>query len=298
MKVVLVGKEEKDNSIKDIIYDVEGEDMVELNPFQQASYWIVRLLRQKIKEIYKDGYSFESEDEDVEEFCEVFEDFTDINWRDLYFDLANELEKEFKKLPKDKICIELDTAIEGHDLLNKMLSEVIYCNVPDLRLSPNRQKETVLRVYKTASATIYKSVDYQNILPVKYSSRYNYILTQNRVEKRFFDIVKSVLFKLISDESCEYAANTVCDLFCEAYIDYYEIDFGTGEKNKEFEDKLRREFIRIITEKYGFYKNHFAASAPLTKFITKSKLDVITDKDDDVVSFIANQIKEKCSQKE
>ena len=95
-----------------------------------------------------------------------------------------------------------------------------------------------------------------------------------------------------------YAANTVCDLFCEAYVDYYEIDFGTGEKNEEFAAKLRGEFYWIIVNKYCFYKNQFAAGVSLDRFITLNKLDDIdVDSDDDVVSFIVGQIKEKCSQK-
>jgi len=298
MKTILVGNQEKDNSIKDIIYDEEGEDIVKLNSFQQASYWIVCLLRQKIKEIYKDRYSFGSEDEDIEKFCEAFEEFTDICWRDLYFDVTNELEKEFNKLPKGNICVEIDTAIGGHDILNRILSDVMCCHVPDIRLSPNNQKESILRIYKTASTTIYKSVNHEESISAERSSRYNYILTGNRVEKRFFDIVKLVLFRLISDGSCKYAANTVCDLFCEAYIDYYEIDFGTGEKNEEFAAKLRGEFYWIIVNIYCFYKNQFAAGVSLDRFITLNKLDDIdVDSDDDVVSFIVGQIKEKCSQK-
>lgn len=147
MKTILVGKEEKDNSIKNIIYDEEGEDIVKLNSFQQAAYCIVCSLQQKIKEIASEGYSQGSKRKEIAKFCEAFEEFTDICWHDLYFDLANELEKEFNKLPKGNICVEIDTAIGGHDILNRILSDVMCCHVPDIRLSPNNQKESILRIY-------------------------------------------------------------------------------------------------------------------------------------------------------
>lgn len=287
MKVVLVG--DRDNTVKDIVYDFDGKSEVTLNSFQQAAYWIVGVIREKLAEIKENEYKFSSQE--YRQFSEVFEGFNEICWRDLYCDIASELEKNFERFAKNG-CLEQNTLAGDHNILNEIVSNIILSEVPDIDLTISDNKYTILRIRKSYTATIYSSVNHEDELSSKRYVRYDYILTGNEVERKFFDTIRAVLIKLLSDGLCKYSTNTVCELFCEAYIDYYSIEHGSGKKNKEFEEKLRREFFWIMTETYGLFKNRY--DSPLGSFISLKMIDSAgLDKYDEVASAIVEHIKER-----
>ena len=285
MKVVLVGDE--NNIVRDITYNNEEENEITLNSFQQAAYWLVCIIREKLAEIKENRFSSQEETE----FSKVFEDFNDICWCDLYYDVTKKLERNFDALANGD-CIKQDTSKKCHKLLNEMLSEILCGDVPDIRLELRNNENEILHVYRTGTIIQYGSTNALIKLSERRSVRYNYVLTKDEVERKFLDTVRAVSVKLFSDDLSEYTANTICEAFCEAYIDYYDINHGSREKNKEFEEKLRREFLYTITELYGVYRNKYGL--PLKNSINLDKIDVSgLDEYEDVALFIVEKIKER-----
>ena len=60
------------------------KDEIELSPIQATSYWWVNSIREKVREIAIQG----TIDKNEAEVASIFDNYTEINWRNLYLKLA------------------------------------------------------------------------------------------------------------------------------------------------------------------------------------------------------------------
>ena len=239
-----------DNSIYKIINDEKENDKIQLEPHQIAAYWVVNAIKAKLDELYKEGASIGSEDIEIEDFLYAFSGVTERKWRNIYLELAEMIKKDIKNNIPNQICgyarYYIDTDIDGHNRLNEELSEILRVNVPDIRLSSNKAKESVIFIDSIKVDYMYKSTDARRI-PNAFDSKYNYVLTGDEVEFKFLNLIKTVLLQLANDKDKEnYSKDLIKEIFCKTYI----------ERNAsivKFED-LCEEFEKVLSalSKQGF----------------------------------------------
>lgn len=222
--------------------DRQSEDTIKLNPYQQAAYWIVSRLRYKVKEIFVEGFSYPSTDDVLSIFLNIFGDFDDVEWRYLYLKLSKAIEEEVNNLTSEMKWFIQDESLNCHNRLNEIISEIVDLEVPDMCLSPNNSQKTYFFVSKDKASYWVKSQQYPNNLNLEYSRRYNYVLTGNKEELKFYNTIKATIFHLLEDD-CKYSLDRVLDLFCEEYMKHYKID------DRE-EEKIKEEFLRVLNDKY------------------------------------------------
>ena len=273
--------------------DFENE-MIELTPYEQASFWWVTRLRCKVKEILEDGYSYGSTSRVTEEFYDIFGFYTEDDWRNIYLKLAPMIEEDVKRLPKGTNWFTQDEALKGHNKLNKELSSIVGRKVPDIRLSNNTSKDSILYVSQYRTCYWYKSYQRERSIDRKYPKKYNYVLTGNKDELDFYNVIKATLLLLLDDFTYSCTVDKVCNAFCKAYMEYYNIiELDSGTHNKEFEEYLRNEFMYVLWWEYKIIDRYKAL------FIVLSKDDIDTnglEEYQDAAEYVANYIRNECKE--
>lgn len=83
-----------------------------LNPMETTAFWWIEMIRNKVREINKNS----SSDNNEIKFASLFNDYTEVDWRNLYLDLVDLIEGDIrekkaiiivKKLLKQDIIISI-----------------------------------------------------------------------------------------------------------------------------------------------------------------------------------------------
>jgi len=114
--------------------ELPNENKVELTPFEFASHWWVKRMKDFVADIIAEGYI---EDEELE-FAQFFEPFTDYYWAFLFLRLAPMIEREYNKEGKfDQTTINIDNdRYIGHGKINEMLKSIFKKDMPNPCFNP------------------------------------------------------------------------------------------------------------------------------------------------------------------
>ena len=124
---------------------MNNNEEIELTSIQATAYWWVNLIRSKVKEILIET----SSDEDKTNFAQIFCNFTEVEWRNLYLQLANYITEDINNyVPKgnayDIDAFSQDTKKGGHNRINEELSKILQTSIPDIRLASRGSKDWVI----------------------------------------------------------------------------------------------------------------------------------------------------------
>ena len=202
-----------------------------LNSYQQTSYWWINTLKSKMEELflYKQRTGT-LDDEGKLEFLHTFETFSDKDWRAIYLELKKYIEKdvsEYTPSPNftsfNMDAFSQDTAKGEHNRLNDELIKILGTTIPDICLAPLGRKDSVIYTDSKAAYVWYKSCGMQE-LPKEYASRYNYIITGNKKELEFYNLILSTIIAIKGKNESFNSMDDIRNLFCEEYKKINNLD--------------------------------------------------------------------------
>ncbi|MBQ8909335.1 MAG: hypothetical protein IJY90_03520 [Clostridia bacterium] len=121
------------------------ENKIELTPFQYASHWWVKRIKDFVEDVIKVGYST---DEGVA-FTQIFDGLKAEHWRIIYLKISQLIEDEYKKTG----CFVQSTKASwndhyiGHEKINEMLTSVTNIDIPNATLNPTGQISLKLSIF-------------------------------------------------------------------------------------------------------------------------------------------------------
>lgn len=203
---------------------------VVLNSVEQAAYWWIKVIRIKINEISRNPDSFSKEEYD---FFEMFSNFTEENWRDIYLKL-----KDYITHHSDKKTFSQNTSKKGHQQINEAL------NIPDVSLSSRNGKQYILDMHPR---NIYVSCKIKERIPneyqTSYSSDYNYVITGNKNDLKLYNLVLAVIMSIRIKRQYFKSLSFLRDSFCKKFISDNELECSLEEVTRNF-----NAIIKVLSE--------------------------------------------------
>lgn len=220
------------------------EKKIELSPMQITSYWWINMIRFKLRELEIEGTS----NKDEKKFLELFYNFSEKDWRNIYLKLTDLINEDINnyELTRDILnpdAFSQDTCINGHDRLNEELSLILDKNVPDIRLSSNSSKDSVIYTDILGVVEWYKSCG-----TIRVSNQYDstYILNGDESELHFYNLMLATIFHLDKMDSSFKKFYELRKKFCKKYMEDYDIDLSYEEIVEEFNRLFERACSRKI----------------------------------------------------
>ena len=109
-----------------------------LNPMETTAFWWIEMIRNKVREINRNS----SSDNNEIKFASLFDNYTEVDWRNLYLDLVDLIEGDIRE--KKGNYYSQETAKERHDNINLELSCILNSEIPDIDISPENSKSHVI----------------------------------------------------------------------------------------------------------------------------------------------------------
>lgn len=192
--------------------------MIRLTSAESASYYFIKLIRNKIK--------VEPNDRQEVRFLEIFSDFSIEDWHDIYIDLANSIQayiNEHESLIQETIPKSWNSSNQAHNILNKMLLIIVKKKkpktrkIPDIYLGTSCSKPSIIIINKEETLV--------NILTVSTLSQSQivseeYIITGNKDELELYYTFIATLYILNRDYQESFDKNQVLILFPNEYAKY------------------------------------------------------------------------------
>ena len=123
------------------------EEQITLSSVERTAYWWIVTIKSKVRELS----IFKCYSKDEEKFISIFKNYTEVEWRILYLKLVEKISKDLDQYIFEGRQSEFnqDTEREGHNLLNKELSSILGKKVPDISLSSDNAKDSVIYTTQT-----------------------------------------------------------------------------------------------------------------------------------------------------
>lgn len=195
---------------------------VELSSAENTAYWWTRVIRGKVREIVISGAHNKSESE----FANIFINFSEKNYRKLYLELSNLINEDISNFVSDSnTCgpdlFSQDTKEGQHNRLIEEISQIVKKKVPDICLSGNGSKDSVIYTSMSSASVWYKSCGLSK-LPTKYEA--NYILTGDEKELKFYNTLLSTILILKEQDSSFDSTQQLKQNFCVEYAKNNDLD--------------------------------------------------------------------------
>lgn len=204
-----------------------------LNPIEATSYWWIKEIRSKIREIN----SLNDGNDNEIEFIKLFSDFTDIEWRKLYLELNKYFSYKVECL-SDMTGTKFyhqDTSLNHHNDLNEVLHIVLNRDIPDVSLNISNMEHSSICTNKYGADRVY---NISGIVQLDTVYDYNYILSGDEKELEMQSLI-TYLFDLGFNE---YSI----DFFKKIFIDVYRNIHNDIDINV-----IEDDFDRIFNQLYG-----------------------------------------------
>lgn len=221
---------------------------VELTPIEATAYWWVRTIRAKVYEVEDNGPL----NKDERMFAKLFSFFSEVNWRCFYLQLIELIKEDITGfIPSEAHEMFFqDTAYNGHNRINEIISIITEKKVPDIRLSGRSAKDIVVFTSFEKAIVLHKSSsDYQ--LDSKYDA--DYVLTGNEEELHFKNLILSTLIDIKNKSENFCSVSTLRDGFCKEY----SILNSSGESLDEIKTHFNRVFDELDDKHIISGRSHF-----------------------------------------
>ncbi len=197
-------------------------EKIELSSIETTSYWWVTIIKQKVKELLSKG----TRDKQEIKFVEIFKNYTERDWRNLYLELNKYIVEWVNNYVPlgDMIgidCYNQDTEQKGHNDLNNALKAITGKNVPDIRLASSNTKDSVIYTNMFGTCVWYKSCG-TNSLPTKYDQEY--IITGDEVQLDFNNLFLATVAIIMQKDKDFHSVPILRQNFCKIYNSEKELD--------------------------------------------------------------------------
>lgn len=194
---------------------MKEREKIELSSLEVTSYWWINVIKAKVRELVIQG----PYDKNEEKFLNIFYNFTEKDWRNLYLELINYIMEDINNfVPRGDVIgidtFEQDTDVNGHDRINEELSKILNGKVPDIRLASNSSKDSVIYTNMFGASVWYKSCGVIN-LPTIYDA--NYILTGDEKELHFYNSLLATISVLKELDRSFNSVSILRNQFCKEY---------------------------------------------------------------------------------
>jgi len=235
---------------------MKKNEEIELSSIQATAYWWVNLIRSKVKEILIEI----SSDEDKTNFAQIFCNFTEVEWRNLYLQLVYYIGEDVNNyIPKGDIygidAFNQDTEKGGHNRINEELSKIIQISIPDISLACSDSKDLVIYTNMFGACVWYKSCGISD-LSTKYEP--SYVLTGDENELDFYNQVLSTIAVLQQKDHSFDSIPILRDRFCDEYKRLHPSDETFDEIRKRFNKAFNKAADRDIVWGRSFKQSYFA----------------------------------------
>lgn len=195
---------------------------VELNPIEQTSYWWIKTIKSKVRELRIEG----TNNKDENKFLEIFNNLTKQEYRNLYLKLTEYITEDVNNYVPIGDVIEFDafnqdTEKGKHERLNEELSEILGKKVPDIRLASRSYKDSVIYTNIFGSCMWYKSCGTTD-LPNRYEK--SYLLTGDEEILKFENTLEATLFIISNNDSKFKSIPILKERFCHKYSEKNNIE--------------------------------------------------------------------------
>lgn len=196
---------------------MEKQKVIHLSSVEVTAYWWIRTIKEKVRELNIEGAYNKSETK----FYEIFNRYTEREWRNLYLKLIPYITKEVSNYTKPIYEYETDTFHQdtdkkGHTKINNWISKIIGCSIPDIRLSSNSSKDLVTYTSIDTASVWYKSCSMRE-LSTDYEP--SYIITGDEVTLDFYNLLISTVAVLNQlNKNFFNSVEILRNVFCEQYI--------------------------------------------------------------------------------
>ena len=247
-----------------------------LNPIEATAYWWVNNIKNKIKELYNS----QNKDEKEREFLELFYQFNDLQWRELYLELVDGLsEKIITTLAFDNSLeyYQQETTAFGHDDINEVLNKVVNKDIPDINLALQGIGDSIICTNTCGADRVFAEGGISS-LDTDFDS--NYILSGDMQEFEIKSIIMMLLRAIINNNSFEKLKRLFMAVYFNLYPDCDRLII---------EEEFARIFDQLCDEKMInslSYKKDYQ-----TKL---SNFDLMAINCLDCVSPLARSVKELC----
>ena len=194
---------------------MKEREKIELSSLEVTSYWWIKVIKAKVRELAVQG----PYDKNEEKFLNIFYNYTEKDWRNLYLELINYIMEDINNfVPRGDVVgidsFEQDTDVNGHNRINEELSKILKCKVPDIRLASNSSKDSVIYTNMFGASVWYKSCGVNN-LPTICDA--NYILTGDEKELHFYNSLLATISVLKELDRSFNLVSILRNQFCKEY---------------------------------------------------------------------------------
>lgn len=234
------------------------EEQITLTSIERTAYWWIVTIKSKVRELS----IFKCYSKEEEKFVSIFKNYTEVEWRILYLKLVEKISKDLDQYISEGRLLEFnqDTEREGHNLLNKELSSILGKKIPDISLSSDNAKDSVIYTTQANVQVWYKS---SSLRPLSLNCTKNYILTGDERSLRFYYLLITTIAFIKQIDSDFNSVNNLREYFCKEYIRQSDQEESMEEIirlfNKSFNKANDNEIIigRCFGETYSAYIRTF-----------------------------------------
>ncbi len=213
---------------------MKKKEEIELSPMETTAYWWVNSLRHRVREIEIGG----ARDENEALFAQIFDNYTERDWRKVYLGLVKEIFRDVKTyIPEDWFDVfSQDTAKGGHERLNDELSKITGQQIPDICLSSRSSADLV--IYTTfENAGIRKSGGIHELSPKCESC---YVLTGDEKGLDFDNLLLATIAVLSELDESFCSVLKLREGFCDEYVKKTSPEQTINEVVEKFNASLNR----------------------------------------------------------
>lgn len=210
-----------------------------LNSYEQTSYWWINRLKSKINQLYLVKKREGNLDNNSElEFLSIFESFGEKDWRNIYLELRKYIKIDVSEFAPSDYFFNMDAFYQDtekgkHQQLNNELSSILRIDIPDIRLANMGRKDEVIYTDPKGAYVWYKSCGTDQ-LPKEYESSFNYILTGNKKELEFYNLILSTLIILMEKNNNFNSMDKFRNRFCDEYKKNNNLDIPNQKLIEDF----------------------------------------------------------------
>lgn len=234
---------------------MEQNEKIELSSIEITAYWWINTIKERVREL---SIRRTKKDKDEAEFVRIFYNFTEKNWRNLYLELTKYIKEDVNNyIPIGNImgidAFNQDTAKNGHDRINEELTKILGCKIPDIRLTSDSYKDSVIYTNLFGVSVWYKSCGTRK-LPIKYDI--SYILTGDEEELHFYNSLISTIAVLDKLDKNFSSTTLLRNVFCKEYKKVNKRE----ETKKQLEAKFNYHFNKACEKEFlssGTWKENY-----------------------------------------
>ena len=229
---------------------------ISLTPSKLAAYWWIEKIRTKIKDIKNNPCTPEEL-----EFTSLFDNYAEIDWRNLYTKLNIIIERDINEKEKENDYHSQGTGKGEHSLINFELMSILKKQIPDISITTIGSKDSIIYANNGIAG-----VEQKNDKTVQLLSTTSpwFIITGNDTDLFCYSLLAATLAIINEDNDSQRNFNELRQGIIKGYRDYLlcdeDIESITERTDLAIEYAKHNGIIEIQDTSPETYKTKFTDS--------------------------------------